>query len=175
MISIYSTLQETARLFSEVVILCIPTSKARELCFTSLSLDTVTSCCLVLMLTILTELQRYFNAVAVCPSPMVNDAAHPSVCLLSPVWNERKRSSSCTTGQRTALTWQWNGRHTRSNLLAVFSIEIFTEIFSLELKYRDLPGCPAVKTRACQAGRAGSIPGRGTKSPHVTWSKNRTV
>ena len=32
---------------------------------------------------------------------------------------------------------------------------------------RDVPGSPVVKTRASNAGGAGSIPGQGTKIPHA--------
>ena len=35
----------------------------------------------------------------------------------------------------------------------------------------DLPGGPVVRTSPCSAGGAGSIPGRGAKSQHTSWSK----
>ena len=34
--------------------------------------------------------------------------------------------------------------------------------------HRDFPGGPVVRNLSCNAGDAGSIPGRGTKIPHAT-------
>ena len=35
--------------------------------------------------------------------------------------------------------------------------------------FRDFPGDPVVKNLSSNAGDASSIPGWGTKNPHVTW------
>ena len=37
----------------------------------------------------------------------------------------------------------------------------------------DFPGGPVVKNSPCNAGDAGSIPGQGTKIPHVAWPKEK--
>ena len=38
----------------------------------------------------------------------------------------------------------------------------------------DFPGGPVVKTSPSTAGGTGSIPGQGTKIPHVSQPKNKT-
>ena len=45
------------------------------------------------------------------------------------------------------------------------------ELYTLKLHTRDFPGGPVVKTLPCNAGGAGSIPGRGAKIPHVLAAK----
>ena len=35
--------------------------------------------------------------------------------------------------------------------------------------FRDFPGDPVVKNLPANAGDASSIPGWGTKNPHITW------
>ena len=45
------------------------------------------------------------------------------------------------------------------------------KIFRLEIKARDLPGDPVVKTLHIQCGGAGSIPGWRTRIPHATEPK----
>ena len=43
----------------------------------------------------------------------------------------------------------------------------------LNVKIRNLPGGPVVKTSPSSVGGAGLIPGQGAKIPHASWPKNQ--
>ena len=40
---------------------------------------------------------------------------------------------------------------------------------------RDFPGSPVVRLGASNSGSAGSVPGQGAKTPHVSWPKNQNI
>ena len=50
------------------------------------------------------------------------------------------------------------------------------KMVSVDKKHRcwDFPGGPVTKTFSSDVRDVGSIPGRGAKIPHTSWSKNKT-
>ena len=44
-----------------------------------------------------------------------------------------------------------------------------------EIMPRGFPGGPVVKTLPSSSGSVGSVPGRGAKIPHASWSKNQNI
>ena len=55
--------------------------------------------------------------------------------------------------------------------IGIYSAEIYTNVHQKDIyknMHRDFSGGPVVKNPSCNAGDAGSIPGRGTRIPHAT-------
>lgn len=55
------------------------------------------------------------------------------------------------------------------------SCDLYLSFFLYKNWTRDCPGGPAVEHLPCNAGDEGSIPGRGTKTPHAAESRAATT